>query len=116
MGDIHYRPFAKEGHVCRQAANSGGTGDVCVRDSDPVAVDHEPQISLKAGICCLSGEEELVDSIDWSCEHAGSTVEGPAHVHQHLAVLDSVHFACELAGVRSKEVDWSGKGWKKEVY
>lgn len=109
LGDEHYGPPAEEGHVRGQAADGGGTGDVCVRDCHPVIVDHQPQIRLQASSGRLSGEEELVDSFDRRSERAGSSVEGSAHVHQNLAVLDSVHFPSELARKRSKEVDLFGR-------
>lgn len=109
LGDIHDSASAEEGHVRGQTTNSGGTGHVSVRDSYPVTVDHEPQIRLLTSSARLGGEEELVDSFDRSSEHSGSSVEGPAYVHQHLAVLDSVHFSCELPRIRNKEVDLLGR-------
>lgn len=109
MGDVHDSASAEEGHVHRQTTNGGGTGHVTVRDSYPVTVDHQPQIRLLTSSACLGGEEELVDSFDRSSEHSGSSVEGSAYIHQHLAVLDPVHFSCELPGIRSKEVDLLGK-------
>lgn len=112
MGHIHDGPPAEEGHVRGQATDGGGTGDVCARDSHPVTVDHQPQISLETSVGSLSGEEELVDSFDRSPEHSGSSAEASAYIHQQLAVLDSVHLACELSGVRGEEVDLFGEHWK----
>ena len=109
VGDVHFSPSAEERHVRRQAAGGGAAGDVCVGDGDPVVVDHQPQISLQARVGRLSGEEELVDSFNRSFEHSGPPVEGSAHVHQNLTVLDPVHLAKELAGVRGKEVDLFGR-------
>lgn len=79
-----------------------------VRHRHPVVVDHQPQVCLLAIPSRLSGEEKLVEAFDWSLEHSGSPVEGPAHVHQNLAVLDPVHLPAELARKRSKEVDLLG--------
>jgi len=116
VGDIDYGPPAEERHVSRQTSNGGGTGDMCVRDSYPVIVDHQPQISLNAIIGCLSGEKELIDSFDRSPEDAGSPAESLTHIHQHLAVLDSVQFSSDLPRVGCKEVDLSRTCCKKGKY
>lgn len=114
VGDVHFSPSAEERHVRRQAAGAGAAGDVRVGDGDPVTVDHQPQVGLQARVGRLGGEEELVDSFNGSLEHSGPPVEASAHVHQNLTVLDPVHLAKELAGVRGKEVDLFGRPWEKE--
>lgn len=75
-----------------------------VRHSNPIAIHDKPQVSLKPTPPCLSGEEELIDACDWSRKHPRASVEGPAHIHIHLPVLDSVHFARQRARVGSEEV------------
>lgn len=91
LSDVHHGAFAQEGHVGGQAAHRGGAADSGEGDAHPVTVDHQPQLGLNAG--GLSGEEELVDSFDRSPEQPGFAVEGSAHVHQNLSVLDSVDFS-----------------------
>lgn len=78
-----------------------------VRHSNPIAIHNKPQVSLLPAPPNLSGEEELIDALDRSCEHPCAPVEGPAHIHQHLLVLDSVHFARQGAGVGSEEVHFA---------
>lgn len=109
MCDVDHGPPAEEGHVRGQTAHTGGTGHVCVRHSHPVTVDNQPQVSLLTRVGCLSGEEELVDPFNRSPERSGSPAEGSAHIHQNLTVPDPVHFTCEKARVRGKEVDLSGR-------
>lgn len=82
---------------------------MCTRNGHPVIIYYQPQIGFKALNGCLSGEEELVDSFDGSPEHTSPPVEGSAHIHQHLAVLDPVQFAIDLGWVRRKEVDLLGR-------
>lgn len=113
VSDIHHRTLAQEGHIRRHASNRWARGDTCARDSYPITIDHKPQLRLKAGIWRLCGEEELVDSIDGGFERAGSPVKASAHVHQHLAVFDPVHFANQLARERCKEVDFCGWHWAR---
>lgn len=75
-----------------------------VRHSNPIAIHNEPQVSLQPCLPNLSGEEELIDAIDWRCKHPCAPVEGPTHIHMHLPVLDSIHFARQWARVWSEEV------------
>lgn len=91
LSNVDHGAPAQEGHVGGQAAHGGGAAHVSVGDRHPVSVDHQPQLRLNTG--GLSGEEELVDSFDRSPEQPGFCVEGSAHVHQNLSVLDSVHFS-----------------------
>lgn len=107
LGDVHHRPLAQEGHVGGQTAHGGGTANAGVGHAHPVIVDHQPQIGLHAS--GLSGEEELVDSFDWSPEHPVFLVEGSAHIHQNLRVLDPVHFVHKLSRIGGEEVDFSGR-------
>lgn len=77
-----------------------------MRQSNPVAINYEPQVSFSTLSPTLSGEEELIDTHDRSSEHACAAVEGPSYVDEHLPVLDPVHFATQTGGVGGEEVDF----------